>query len=133
MNHLQAAVAEGPTHRNGYGDSSFNRASVRLSTFTAHSEARSALLFRSWQIICFVQGQRNEFVVSPRKAAGAPVTDVTAASAFAAEGSKYSFAGEQAFLRTGINMRCSKRLNDLCQQSHVALHPTHPLLRDRTY
>lgn len=40
------------------------------------------------------KGQRNEFVVSPRKATGAPVTDVTAASAFAAEGSPYSFAGE---------------------------------------
>lgn len=39
------------------------------------------------------QGQANEFVVSPRKASGAPITDVTAASAFAAEGSTYSFAG----------------------------------------
>lgn len=40
------------------------------------------------------QGQMNEFVVSPRKASGAPITDVTAVSAFAAEGSTYSFAGE---------------------------------------
>ncbi|CAM9800578.1 unnamed protein product [Ectocarpus sp. 6 AP-2014] len=44
-----------------------------------------------------VKGQRNEFVVSPRKATGAPVTDVTAASAFAAEGSTYSFAGGDLF------------------------------------
>lgn len=43
----------------------------------------------------FMQGQKNEFVVSPRKATGAPVTDVTAASAFAAQGSTYSFAGER--------------------------------------
>ena len=32
--------------------------------------------------------------MSPRKASGAPITDVTAVSAFAAEGSPYSFAGE---------------------------------------
>ena len=41
-----------------------------------------------------LQGQRNEFVVSPRKATGAPITDVTATSAFAAEDSPYSFAGK---------------------------------------
>lgn len=36
--------------------------------------------------------------MSPRKASGAPITDVTAVSAFAAEGSPYSFAGEFTYV-----------------------------------
>ena len=40
--------------------------------------------------------------MSPRKASGAPITDVTAVSAFAAEGSTYSFAGEFGSTNSGV-------------------------------